>query len=250
MIKINNVSKKYKLSYSKNFLAVNDVSFEVEEGSITGIAGNSGCGKSTLARMIVGLIKPSTGTININNFKVDTLSRKEISRQVQMIFQHPESSFDPKMKLRDMIMEPMKIHNLYTVEERKERIEKIMKKLRLDECILDRYAHQISGGEAQRIAIARALSLEPKVLVLDEPTSMLDASVQASILTLLLDLQKELNLTYVIISHDLEVLSRVCHKIIVMNDGKVVELGDINEVLKNPKSPFTKRLIESFEFFY
>ncbi|GAA0180308.1 ABC transporter ATP-binding protein [Clostridium sediminicola] len=249
MIKIKNVSKSFKQGIFNNFLAVDDVTIEVKEGTVFGIAGNSGCGKSSLARIIVGLLDSSKGSIEIDSRKIQGLKRKEISRQIQIIFQHPESSLDPKMKIKDSLLEPMRINGLYTKEESERRIRELIALLSLKDTLFDRYPHQISGGEAQRVAIARALSLEPKIIVFDEPTSMLDVSTQASILKLLKELQNKLNLTYIIISHDLEVLSKVCDHIAIMNKGRIVDKGRIDDIMKNPKSSYTKKLIENFEFF-
>lgn len=249
MITIRNVSKRFKSGAFSEFTAVDDVTFSVDEGSILGIAGNSGCGKSTLARMIVGLEHSSKGTIQLEGTNIDDLSRKEISRRVQIIFQHPESSLDPKVKIKYSLMEPQIINGVCNREEAEKRIRALMKIIGLNEILFDRYPHQISGGEAQRVAIARVLSLEPKIIVFDEPTSMLDVSVQASILTLLQDLQSRFNLTYIVISHDLEVLSRICDELIIMKNGKVVDVGKTSEVIGNPKSDYTKELVENFRFF-
>lgn len=249
MISIENVTKSFKQGFNKKFLAVDDVTIRVKEGTVFGIAGNSGCGKSTLARIIVGLIDSSKGSVKLNSINIKELQRKEISRLVQIIFQHPESSFDPKMKIKDSLLEPIIINRLYTVKETEKKIKDLMVLFGLKEILLDRYPNQISGGEAQRLAILRAVSLEPKIIVFDEPTSMLDVSVQASIFNLLKDLQKRLNLTYIVISHDLEVLSRVCSNLVIINKGKIVDIGNTKDVLENPKSNYTKKLIESFKFF-
>ena len=182
-----------------------DVSFTVQDGKTFGIVGNSGCGKSTIANMLLSLIKPDSGTI-------------EIDGTIQIIFQHPETSLDPAKKIG------------YS----------------LGEELLDRYPHQISGGEAQRIMIARALSLDPKILILDEPTSMLDVSVQAQVMTLLKELQEKLGLSYLFISHDLDVVRWFCDEIVVMEEGKFVETGRTEDVIGHPKMEFTKKLVENF----
>lgn len=249
MIKIKNVSKSFKQGIFNRVIAVDNVTIEVKEGTILGIAGNSGCGKSTLARMIVGLIDTSNGSIKLNNRNIKELKRKEISRQIQIIFQHPENSLDPKMKIKNSLLEPIKINRLYNIKDAERKIRELIELMGLKDTLFDRYPNQISGGEAQRIVIARALSLEPKVIVFDEPTSMLDVSVQASIFKLLKDLQKRFKLTYIIISHDLEVLGRICDNLVIMNKGKIVDRGRTKDIMKNPKSSYTKKLIESFEFF-
>ena len=173
--------------------------------------------------MLLSLIKPDSGTI-------------EIDGTIQIIFQHPETSLDPAKKIGYSLEEPMIIHKMYDKAGRKKRVKEL----------LDRYPHQISGGEAQRIMIARALSLDPKILILDEPTSMLDVSVQAQVMTLLKELQEKLGLSYLFISHDLDVVRWFCDEVAVMEEGKFVETGRTEDVIGHPKAEFTKKLVENF----
>ena len=225
MLKVSHISKTFTGGIIKKTRveAVKDVSFTVQDGKTFGIVGNSGCGKSTIANMLLSLIKPDSGTI-------------EIDGTIQIIFQHPETSLDPAKKIGYSLEEPMIIHRMYDKAGRKARVREL----------LDRYPHQISGGEAQRIMIARALSLDPKILILDEPTSMLDVSVQAQVMTLLKELQEKLGLSYLFISHDLDVVRWFCDEIAVMEEGKFVETGRTEDVIGHPKAEFTKRLVENF----
>ena len=226
MLKVSHISKTFTGGIIKKTRveAVKDVSFTVQDGKTFGIVGNSGCGKSTIANMLLSLIKPDSGTI-------------EIDGTIQIIFQHPETSLDPAKKIGYSLEEPMIIHRMY---------DKAGRKARVREELLDRYPHQISGGEAQRIMIARALSLDPKILILDEPTSMLDVSVQAQVMTLLKELQEKLGLSYLFISHDLDVVRWFCDEIAVMEEGKFVETGRTEDVIGHPKMEFTKKLVENF----
>ena len=252
MLKVEHVSKMYTRGIIKKHRvdAVRDVSFSIEKGNAMGIAGNSGCGKSTLARMIMGLASPDRGTIYLEGEQVNGLSMKEmkpVRRRMQIIFQHPESSLDPRKKIISSVLEPMEIHGIgENREERMAKAERMFSMLGLNSRLYGRYPHQISGGEAQRIIIARALTLDPKVLILDEPTSMLDVSIQAHIMNLLKELQKNLGLTYLLISHDLEVLCWFCDNIAIMNQGELIETGTKEQILSRPRQPFTKELVDSF----
>lgn len=252
MLKVEHVSKIYTRGIVKKHRvdAVRDVSFSIEKGKSLGIAGNSGCGKSTIARIVMGLIPPDSGEIYLEKEKVNGLKQKEmkqIRRQMQIIFQHPESSLDPRKKILSSLMEPMEIHGIgENREERMAKVEQLFSMLGLSEGLYGRYPHQISGGEAQRIIIARALTMDPKVMILDEPTSMLDVSIQAHIMNLLKDLQKSLGLTYLLISHDLEVLCWFCDEISIMNQGELIETGTREQILNRPQKPFTKELVDSF----
>lgn len=230
--------------------AVDHVSFSLERGKTFGLFGNSGCGKTTLSRMITGLIRPTGGTILFENADISDFNRKQARqyhRRVQMIFQNPEASLDPSMKIRDSLLEAMEIHRLG--ENREERMQKVRDNLKLvdiPETLLNRYPHQISGGESQRIVICRALLLEPELLILDEPTSMLDVSVQAQLMNILRDLQTELGLTYLYITHDLDLLAWISHTVGVMHRGKLVEVGSCEQVMSAPAHAYTKELLQSF----
>ena len=230
--------------------AVDHVSFSMERGKTFGLVGNSGCGKTTLSRMITHLLRPTGGQILFNGRDIRTLGRKEqkeYHRKVQMIFQNPEASLDPTMRIRDSLEEAMAIHAIgQPGADRKARIMQRLEQVGVQESLLERYPHQISGGEGQRLVICRALLLEPEVLLLDEPTSMLDVSVQASIMNLLRQLQQELGLTYLYITHDIELLGWISHTIGVMQKGKLVELGSREQVMKYPAHPYTKELLYSY----
>ncbi len=230
--------------------AVDQVSFALERGKTFGLVGNSGCGKTTLSRMITKVLRPTSGQIRFEGADIAGFDRgqsRTYHRRVQVIFQNPEASLDPTMRIRDSLLEAMDIHRLG--EDREERMEKIrgtLGQVGLPEYLLSRYPHQISGGEGQRLVICRALLLEPEVLLLDEPTSMLDVSVQASIMNLLRDLQRELGLTYLYITHDIELLGWISHTIGVMQKGRLVEVGSRDQVMEAPVHPYTRELLYSY----
>jgi len=253
MLEVTDLCKSFSSGVFKKrkIAAVKNVSFKISDGTAFGIVGNSGCGKSTIARMLLSLTPPDSGRILIDGDDILSANRKDHERtvrKIQIIFQHPESSMDPSKRIRTSLYEPMAIQRLYSKDERESRISYLLDLVGLDRNLLGRYPHQISGGEAQRIMIARALSLSPSILVLDEPTSMLDASVQAQIMNILKDLQDELGLSCLFISHDLEVVRWFCEDIAVMKNGAFVETGKTSEVLSNPHHEFTKELIDSFDF--
>ena len=240
MLKAEHLSKHYCSGVIRKHHvdAVSGVSFEIGKGEILGIAGNSGCGKSTIARMLMGLEDPDEGAVWLDGQKISGLTMgqmREHRKKMQMIFQHPESSLDPQKKILFSMTEPMKIHRVYREQKKmQQRIEELFDLVGVSTGLLSRYPHQISGGEAQRIMIARALTLDPKVLILDEPTSMLDVSIQAHVMCLLKDLRNKLDLTYLFISHDLEVLGWFCDRISIMSRGKFVESGDTEQIIHNP----------------
>ncbi len=236
--------------------AVDDVSFEVYENEIFGIVGESGCGKSTLGRLVIGLLRPTSGEIlyrsSIFNKIVDIskLGEKELRilrRELQIIFQDPYSALNPKMKIGDFIGHPLEIHNIAKGEEKKEIVMKMMEKVGLvpPEEYYDRYPHELSGGQRQRVVIARALILNPKLVVADEPTSNLDVSIQARIISLLLKLKEELKLTYIFITHSLALAHNICDRITVMYLGKIVELGNTTSIIYEPLHPYTRLLMSS-----
>lgn len=230
--------------------AVQDVSFSLERGKTFGLVGNSGCGKTTLSRLITRLLPLSSGSICFEGQDITYLDQntaKAYHRQVQMIFQNPEASLDPSMRIRDSLLEALHIHKIgATHEECMDRILHTLTQIGLSEHLLSRYPHQISGGEAQRLVICRALLLEPKVLLLDEPTAMLDVSVQATIMNLLKDLQQKLGLTYLYITHDIELLGWISDTIGVMQKGKLIELGSREQIMEAPTHPYTQALLHSY----
>lgn len=228
--------------------AVAGVSFEVEKGETLGVVGESGCGKSTLARLTAQLIKPTGGETYFKGKKLSSLSDKEtqeVRRNIQMVFQNPLASLDPRKRIIQLLVEPLEIHSMGTKAEREEKALKMLEEVGLNRSYAYRFPHEFSGGQCQRINIARALMLNPEVLILDEPVSALDVSIQAQVINLLIDLQKQFNLTYIFISHDLNVVRYFCNRIMVMYMGEVVESGDSEEIYFNPKHEYTRKLLNA-----
>lgn len=227
--------------------AVDDVSFNIQKGEIVGLVGESGSGKTTLARTLLRLTKMTGGRVCIDGIDISKARKKEmeqIHRDVAVVFQDPAANLNPRQTVESSIMRPMIIHGISRAQARK-KARDVMAMVKMDERYLESYPHQLSGGQLQRIAIARALALEPKIMILDEPTSALDISVQAQILNLLLDLQEELHLTYLVITHDLNVIKYISDKIAVMYLGKLVEFGPVEEIAEHPKHPYTKGLMDA-----
>lgn len=228
--------------------AVDGVSFSIAEGESVGLVGESGCGKSTLARIIVRLLEPTMGYVMYRDSRVADLrgrAYKEFRRSVQMVFQDPFSSLNPRRCVEDIIEYPLRVHEIGTKAERRRQVLDMMEKVGLDPRIGDRYPHQFSGGQRQRIAVARALILKPKLVVLDEPVSSLDVSIQAQILNLLMDLKREYSLTYLFISHDLRVVHYVCDRVVVMYLGRIVEIARPDQLLSEGRHPYTQVLFSS-----
>lgn len=230
--------------------AVDHVTFALEKGKTFGLVGNSGCGKTTLSRMITRVLRPTAGRILFEGADISGLPggrARAYHRRVQMIFQNPEASLDPTMRVRDSLLEALTIHQIGSGrEERMEKVRSALAQVGLPEYLLSRYPHQISGGEGQRLVICRALLLEPEVLLLDEPTSMLDVSVQASVMNLLKELQQRLGLTYLYITHDIELLGWISHTIGVMQKGRLVEVGPREQIMEAPAHPYTKELLYAY----
>ncbi|TDQ36543.1 ABC transporter ATP-binding protein [Aureibacillus halotolerans] len=228
--------------------AVDGVSFDVKRGETLGIVGESGCGKSTLARLVNQLIRPSAGEVIYEGKDLASLSKKDaraMRRNIQMVFQNPYASLDPRKTIRQLMLEPLVIHQVGTKKEREERVLSLLERVGLNRSHADRYPHEFSGGQRQRINIARALVLQPDIILCDEPVSALDVSVQAQVLNLLQELQKEFQLTYVFISHDLNVVRYLCDRIAVMYLGRVVEMGTSEELYSSPQHPYTKALLSA-----
>lgn len=254
LIEVKNLSKQFKvnsslLSHSTYFKAVDNVNFKVYQGEKLGVVGESGCGKTTLGYLITGLSNSDTGKILYNNIDITQLSTKEhrkIKKDIQIIFQDPYSSLNPRISIGEAIAEPMKVHKLISSRnERKREVENLLEAVGLSKEHFNRYPHEFSGGQRQRIGIARCLALKPKVIICDESVSALDISVQAQVLNLLEDLKDKFNLTYVFISHDLSVVRQFSDRILVMRNGKIVEQGEADDLYENPKEEYTKRLIEA-----
>jgi peptide/nickel transport system ATP-binding protein len=226
--------------------AVSDVSFDIQAGETLALVGESGCGKSTIARLLVGLYKSSTGSIEFDSRPLAELETDPKLRQrVQMIFQDPYASLNPRWRVLDIIAEPLRVHKLCEENDVRSKVEALLKQVGLTGVDADKYPHQFSGGQRQRLSIARALASEPEFLVCDEPTSALDVSVQAQVLNLMRDLQKEKHLTYLFISHNLAVVHHVSDRVGVMYLGKLVELGDKQTVFSNPQHPYTRMLLDA-----
>ncbi len=228
--------------------AVDGVSFDIEEGETLGLVGESGCGKSTLGRAILRLIEPTAGKIVFKDRDLAALSGSELRKQrqhLQMIFQDPYASLNPRMTVEQIVSEPLETFRTYTGGERRERIRQLMETVGLSPRFIKRYPHEFSGGQQQRIGIARALAADPDFIVADEPISALDVSIQAQILNLMERLQRQRKLTYLFISHDLRAIRHISDRVAVMYLGKVVELGNSQEVYSEPLMPYTKALISA-----
>ncbi|MEA9358105.1 dipeptide ABC transporter ATP-binding protein [Bacteriovorax sp. PP10] len=225
--------------------ALSDINFELGPEETLGIVGESGCGKSTLAKVLTKLEAPTNGSIELLNKNYNDYDSKEFHSLIQMVFQDPYQSLNPRKKAFDIIADPLRINTNKTEAEIKELVYAMMKKVGLREEFGSRYPHHFSGGQRQRLGIARALMLRPRVLILDEPVSALDVSIQAQVLNLLLELQKEFSLSYLFISHDLSVIQHISDRILVMYLGRIVEYGSRDEIFNNPKHPYTKILLES-----
>lgn len=234
---------------SQTIKAVDDLNLDIKQGEILGLVGESGCGKSTLSRTILQLIRATSGQVQFLDQDLTTLAEKEIRglrKEIQMIFQDPHACLNPMMTIGESITEPLLIHQLGNKQENQDRVEKMLNRVGLNpQEYYNRYPKELSGGQQQRVAIARALITNPKLVICDEPVSMLDATVQAQVLDLILELKAEFNLTYLFITHDLSVAKFLCDRIAVMNGGKIVELGDTATIFKNPQHPYTKTLLAS-----
>jgi oligopeptide transport system ATP-binding protein len=228
--------------------AVDDVTFTVYKGETLGIVGESGCGKSTTGRMLLRLIEPTEGSIVFEGKEVTKLSKSELRkmrRDMQMIFQDPFASLNPRHTVEKILEEPLVVHGIGSKEERKKRVQEMLEVVGLGRYHAKRYPHQFSGGQRQRIGIARVLMTNPKLIIADEPVSALDVSIQAQVLNLLEDLQKEFGLTYIFIAHDLGVVRHISDRVGVMYLGRLVELADSDQLYESPKHPYTKALLSA-----
>jgi peptide/nickel transport system ATP-binding protein len=259
LLKVNNLIKYFPIQ--KGFLkrtvgnvrAVDDVSFEVRQGETLGLVGESGCGKTTTARCILRAIEPTSGEILFRTEDGETVDvatlpygpLRELRRDMQMIFQDPFGSLNPRMSLLDIVGEPLLVHGMKSSRERADRVAELLRLVGLRPEYMRRFPHAFSGGERQRIGIARALALNPRLVVADEPVSALDVSVQAQVINLLQELQEELNLTYLFVAHDLSVVRHIAGRVAVMYVGKVAEVGPTEELFNYPKHPYTSALLSS-----
>ena len=239
---IENISKTFKVDKNKELQALKNINIRLKKGECIGIVGESGCGKSTLARIIVGIEKKTSGKIIFDNKEIDSISK---TKDIQMIFQNPLSSFNPRMKIVDYMWEPLRNYFKLSKKDSIPLIKKSLIDVGLDEKSLEKYSHEFSGGQLQRITIARAIIIKPKLIVCDEITSALDVSVQKQILELLKKLQKGLGLSYLFIGHDLAVVQDISQKIVVMYMGEIVEELDSIDLKSKAKHPYTKLLLNS-----
>jgi oligopeptide transport system ATP-binding protein len=226
--------------------AVDDVSFDIHRGKTMGLVGESGSGKSTTGYCVLQVLRPTSGSVVFDDRELTEVSGEELRRmrrRMQLVFQDPHSSLDPRMTVGDIVEEPLSIHRVGSRGERRARVRELLDTVGFDPTFTNRYPHEFSGGQRQRIGIARALALSPDLLVLDEPVSALDVSIQAQILNLLKDLQREFGLTYLFIAHDLAVVRTMSDRIAVMNEGKIIEVGLAEDVYGSPKERYTRELL-------
>ena len=249
LLDVQHISKSFTTGYIRKVKkdVLKDISFTLSKGETLGIAGTSGAGKTTLIRILMQLLVPDRGVVLYRGMDLGSLSGKEMlaaRRTMQMVFQNPASALHPRMTIRQSIEEPSRLYG--KMDRFEERMQEMLSRLQLRGELLVRYPAELSGGELQRVALARLLLLSPKVLILDEPTSMLDVSVQAEILTLLQELQEDREIAYLFISHDLDVLAAMAHRVGILSAGRLVEIGAAEDVLRHPQHPYTQELVRSF----
>ncbi len=248
LIRVENLCKEFYVKKGLGRLALkvlSDVSFDIKKGEVFGLVGESGCGKTTVGRTLIRLYEPTSGKIFYDDKEITQKNHRMIYGKMQMIFQDPFSSLDPRKTIYNIVREPLKIQKIGSKEEQHKKIVEYIKKVGLNEDQLQRYPHEFSGGQRQRIAIARALVTEPEFIICDESVSALDVSIQAQVLNMLMELQEEMKLTYLFISHDLAVVRHICDRIAVMYLGNILELADADTLFANPTHPYTKALLSA-----
>lgn len=254
LVEVNGLKKYFPIKkgvFSKtigNVKAVDDVSFKIKRGETLGLVGESGCGKTTVGRTILRLIEPTAGEVIFDGKNITAMDSKELKtyrKQMQIIFQDPYSSLNPRITVGGMLTEILKFHEIAEGEAAEKKVEQLLEKVGLRKIYARRYPHEFSGGQRQRIGVARALSVEPKFIVCDEPVSALDVSIQSQIINLLQDLQKEMGITYLFISHDLSVVEHISDRVCVMYLGQLVEVANSKELYANPKHPYTQALLSA-----
>lgn len=248
LLEIKNLSKIYHGKNGAKVQALSDVSLDITAGEVVGVVGESGCGKSTLGRSLLRLIEPSGGQVLFEGQDIVPLKKsalKPMRRDLQIIFQDPFGSLNPRHKVGKVIGEPLDVHCIGTKQQRQEKVRDLLDLVGLPQNAIDRHPHEFSGGQRQRIAIARALALDPKLIVADEAVSALDVSIQSQIINLIAKLQKQLNISILFISHDLSVIRHVSDRIAIMYLGRIVEMGETEEVMQNPQHPYTQSLLSA-----
>ncbi len=253
LLTVKNLKKYYEIPqgmFKEKIIvrAVDDVNFTVMKGETFALVGESGCGKSTTGRTILRLIEPTDGEVIFNGTNLASLpyeQMRSLRKRMQMVFQDPYASLNPKKTIRQILMEPLRVHNKFDKKERLQKVISMLQIVGLSEYHLDRYPHEFSGGQRQRIGIARAVILQPDFIIADEPVSALDVSIQSQVINLMLELQKEFGLTYLFISHDLSVIQHMTDRVAVMYLGKIVEIAETEDLFINPKHPYTQALLSA-----
>lgn len=248
LIEVKNLKKYFHLSNKMTLKAVDDVSFSIKKGETLGLVGESGCGKTTIGRTIIGIYNATDGEVLYNNeniYKINKTGKKAFSKKAQIIFQDPYASLNPRMTVGDIIGEGIDIHGLYSGKERTEKIYEILSTIGLNKEHANRFPHEFSGGQRQRIGIGRAFAVEPEFIVCDEPISALDVSIQAQIVNLLIKLQRDKQMTYLFIAHDLSMVKHISDRVGVMYLGTMVELSTSSELYRNPLHPYTRALLSA-----
>ena len=253
LLSVNNLQKHFQIRKTKEspysvLKAVDNVNFDIYRGETFGLVGESGCGKSTLGRTILHLVKPTSGNVIFDGINIGFLSKKELKsmrKKMQIVFQDPSSSLNPRKRIKDIVLEPMLIHKIFNKQTREKRVDELLEVVGLASYYKARYPHELSGGQKQRVGIARAIALNPRFIVCDEAVSALDVSVQAQVINLLNDLRKEFNLTYLFISHNLNVVYQISNRVAVMYLGNIMEIATYSELYESAMHPYTQALLSS-----